>query len=182
MKKIIYTNAEGRLCVVTPSEGARLALAVDDDRSETPRPVDTFLRRWPVNGVNVEWAETADEFCARIAMKDVPADAAHVQIVDESAIPSDRTFRNAWKAGTGCVEHDMDRAREIHRNRLRAERAPKLAALDVEYQRADEAGDAGAKRAIAAQKQALRDAPADPCIAEATTPEELKAAIPESLK
>lgn len=96
-------------------------------------------------------------------------------IVDAAALPADRTFREAWKARAGRVEHDMTKCREIHRERLRVERAPQLAGLDIEYQRADEAGDQTAKRRIAAQKQALRDAPANPAIDSARTPEELKA-------
>jgi hypothetical protein len=47
--------------------------------------------------------------------------------------------------------------------------------LDMAYLRADESKDEVAKATIAAEKQALRDAPADPAIDAAGTPEELKA-------
>lgn len=77
---------------------------------------------------------------------------------------------------------NMDKARGIHRERLRAIRQPLLDALDVEYQRADESGDANGKKAIAAKKQALRDVTKDPAIDAAMTPEELKAAVPAALK
>lgn len=104
------------------------------------------------------------------------------QELPESAIPSDRTFRDAWKAGNGVVEHDMAKAREIHKDRLRGMRAPKLASLDVDYIRADESGDSAKKAAIKTQKQALRDVTADPRIAAAMTPEELAAIVPDALK
>lgn len=99
-------------------------------------------------------------------------------------IPEDRAFRNAWCDVTSeaVVDIDMAKARSIHRNRLRALRAPKLAALDIDYQRADEDKDATSKRTIAAKKRALRDVTADPAIEAAQTPGELKAVVPAALK
>jgi hypothetical protein len=76
---------------------------------------------------------------------------------------------------------DMTVARDVWRRKIRAARAPKLDALDIEYQRADEQDDAKAKKAVAAEKQALRDATKDPRIDAAVTPEELTAAWPEVL-
>jgi hypothetical protein len=102
--------------------------------------------------------------------------------IARSDIPSDRTFRNAWKAEGQKIGHDMEKCRAIHRENLRALRAPKLAALDVEYQRADEGGDNEKKKDIAKRKQALRDVTADPAIVAAKTPDELKAAIPHALQ
>ena len=46
----------------------------------------------------------------------------------------------------------------IHKDKIRAVRGPLLAALDVEYQRAQEVGSA--TTAIVEKKQKLRDAPA----------------------
>jgi hypothetical protein len=99
---------------------------------------------------------------------------AHAPL-DPATIPSDRTFRDAWTLQSGAVVHDMAKARDIWRERLRAERAPLLTALDQAYLKADEAGDAAGKAAIAAQKQQLRAAPADPSIDAAETPDDLKA-------
>lgn len=115
----------------------------------------------PAPGVSIEQAK------ARL-----PANATNVQVVEASAIPADRYFRNAWKAGAGCVEHDIGKCREVHREKLRAARAPKLAALDVEQLRG---------RDVEAQKQALRDATNDPRIEAAQSPEELKAVWPDCL-
>jgi len=77
---------------------------------------------------------------------------------------------------------DMTKAREIKRDMIRAERKPLLEKLDVEYMRAQEAGDTTLQQEIAAKKQALRDATVDPVIDAATTPDELKAATPAALK
>lgn len=103
------------------------------------------------------------------------------RVGDDNEVPADRTFRNAWKPHAGGIEVDMPKAVEIQKDRLRALRAPKLSALDVDYMRALEAGDTAAQASIAQQKRALRDVTADPIITKAKTPEELKAAIPECL-
>jgi len=79
------------------------------------------------------------------------------------------------------IKVNMDKAVEIKKDMIRAERAPKLEALDVAFMRAVEAGDAEKQAEIAAKKQALRDATDDPVIAAAQTPEELKAAVPAAL-
>lgn len=52
---------------------------------------------------------------------------------------------------------NVNKAKEITKDRLRAERAPLLAGLDVAYQRADEIGDAEKKAEVVAEKQRLRD-------------------------
>lgn len=100
--------------------------------------------------------------------------------VDEG---TDRYFRNAWKdtAGKNNPDVDMPKAREIHRDKLRALRVPLLAALDTDFMRAIETNDRPAQTLIAAKKQVLRDVTADPRIDAATTPEELKAVIPAAL-
>ena len=68
---------------------------------------------------------------------------------------------------------DMAKAREIHKNNIRTARAPKLAELDIEFQRALETG--ASTTDIVAKKQALRDAPADSGIAAAADEAALKA-------
>lgn len=70
----------------------------------------------------------------------------------------------------------MDKAKELQKRKIRAERAEKLAALDVAFMRAMEAGDSAKIQEIGAKKQALRDAPEHELIANAQTPEELKQA------
>ena len=68
---------------------------------------------------------------------------------------------------------DMSRARDIHKNNIREARKDKLAALDIEYQRATETS--ADTSAIVAKKQVLRDYPAHAGIATATNTTELKA-------
>jgi hypothetical protein len=94
-------------------------------------------------------------------------------------VPADRVFRGAWQFNGAAVEIDMTKARDIHRDNLRAERAPRLAKLDVDYMKAME--QAGDTAAIAAEKQALRDVTDDARIADAATPDALKALTLDAL-
>ena len=68
---------------------------------------------------------------------------------------------------------DMAKAKEIHKTNIRNARIPKLAELDVEFQKALETG--ASTTDIVAKKQALRDAPADSGITAASDTDALKA-------
>lgn len=86
MKRIIYTLQDGRLAVCVPT-----------------------LNTYPTK----EYF-TDDEITDRSFSK-LPKDAIDPRIVDDSEIPSDRTFRDAWKATGGGIEVDMPKARGIAR-------------------------------------------------------------------
>lgn len=113
MKKIVYVTADGGVAIVRPAEGARLALAIKDAkgddiaRSESPVRVETFLRQWPVVGVTSEWAETEDEFLARVKQRDVPVGAPFTY-VDEASLPN-RAQRAAWVLSGESVVVDAGR-------------------------------------------------------------------------
>ncbi len=102
------------------------------------------------------------------------------EVLDASSVtvPAFRDFRGAWVHRDG-IETDMDEARDIQKNVIRADRAPMLEALDVDTMKALESGSDVS--GIAAQKQALRDITDDPRIAAAATPEELKALTLDAL-
>jgi len=88
--------------------------------------------------------------------KDVPEQYKHTaQIVEDDVIPNDRQFRNAWKHEIGRIVEDIDKAKEIHKERLRADRKPLLEKQDVEYMLAlEQQLDA---KEIIKEKQRLRD-------------------------
>lgn len=71
---------------------------------------------------------------------------------------------------------NIDKAKDITKDRLRAERKPLLEAQDIAFQRALESGDD--TTAIVAEKQRLRDITNQ--VDSMTTVEELKAATVES--
>ena len=126
-------------------------------------------------------ALNTDEGLAAAQAK-LPVDAINPKVVDFSAIPQDRTFRNAWRQNETLVQHDMVKAREIHRERLRQARMPLFAANDIAIRDAQLEGDAAALAAAVTRRNALRDVTADAAIEAAQTPEELKAAMPDILK
>ena len=71
-----------------------------------------------------------------------------------------------------AIAININKAKDITKNRLRVERQPKLEALDVQFQRALEAGSDTTD--IVNKKQQLRDAPAS--VDSMTTVEQLKSA------
>ena len=106
------------------------------------------------------------------AIKDVPSGLSY-EIVEDSAIPTDRSFRNAWKQNSKTIETDMTKAKEIHKDKIRTARTPKLAELDIEFQKALETSSSTTD--IVAKKQVLRDAPAASGISTAASEADLKA-------
>jgi hypothetical protein len=87
--------------------------------------------------------------------KDVPAGrgARIVNIVD---LPNQHNdFYDAWEMDATSVTVNLDKAKEITKKRLRAERTPLLEAQDILFQRALESG--ADTTAIVAEKQRLRD-------------------------
>lgn len=123
----------------------------------TPEYIDGIIRKygWQGGEAAASWRIVPNEF------------------LDED---TDQTFRDAWKDDGGHKPgHDMAKARNIHRERLRETRAALLEQLDADYMKADERGDEQEKKRIAERKQVLRDITADPRIEAAQTPDELMA-------
>ena len=110
----------------------------------------------------------------QIAAKDVPAGKSF-EIIEHTELPPRDEYRNSWVLVGSKIVHDMTKAREIKRERIRVERKPLLENLDAEFMRALENSDKAKQAEIVARKQKLRDAPADPRIEKAKTVDDLKA-------
>ena len=110
------------------------------------------------------WSGTMEE----LAAKDVPDGKAY-KIIEDSAIPTDRTFRDAWE-NYEDITVSLTKAKEITKKRLRIERKPLLEEQDILFMRAVETSQD--KSEIVMEKQRLRDITvlAD----DATTVDELK--------
>lgn len=88
-----------------------------------------------------------------VKAKDTPLNSI---IMDASELPeADNDFFNSWELVDGVVSVNIEKAKLQTKDRLRAERAPLLAAQDVAFQRALEEGKDTA--AIVVEKQRLRD-------------------------
>ena len=110
------------------------------------------------------WMGTMEE----LATKDVPDGKAY-KIVEDSVVPTDRTFRDAWE-NYEDITISFPKAKDITKKRLRRERKPLLEEQDILFMRAVETSQD--KSEIVMEKQRLRDITvlAD----DATTLDELK--------
>ena len=88
-----------------------------------------------------------------VAKKDVPLGRAF-EIVDTKDIPSDRTFRNAWKKKGKKVDVDIDKAKEHTHNIRREKRAKEFEPLDEKIMKKLPNTD---EVAIEAERQVVRD-------------------------
>jgi len=137
-----------RIFLVTRPDGVSLLRMVDAPDGDITKLVTEELAKSPL-------------------LRDLP----FVEI-DETDVPQDKTFRNAWVGRSGKVEVDMAKARDIHLERLRLRRNEKLAELDLETMKGKD---------VQGDKQVLRDLPKTLDLTVCKTPEELKEAWPEEL-
>ena len=180
MQKVItYTNEQGGVSVVYPAPDARQRVLVSEAvfqeiEEEVPTMVQevdeetgvvTHTQRMETVRRSVEVApavfrnQTDDEFLAWCAQRSVPEGVSY-EVIDLDDIPQDRMFRAAWKADAGRIVEDVEKAKEVAKDILRAQRAPLLEALDVAFLRAIEQGADATP--IAAEKQRLRDITREP--------------------
>jgi hypothetical protein len=112
----------------------------------------------------------------KIAEEVIPPNTPY-KIVESLNI--DNTFFNAYEFDQEVgAKVNLDKAKEIWLNHYRRARTPLLAALDVDFMRAVEAGNTTLQKEIASKKQALRDVTKTEL---PNTLEEIKATWPEIL-
>ncbi len=86
-------------------------------------------------------------------LKDIP-DGAEYKIIDESELPKDRTFRDAWNFD---LKEDIPKSKEIKKDLLRVVRELLFKQLDIDFMRASELNDTDKINEIVAEKTRLRD-------------------------
>lgn len=98
----------------------------------------------------------------QVFQKDVPEHCKVTAcIVDDEYIPTDRTFRDAWKftgvdlVNKTCISENIDKAKEIHKERLRIDRKALLEEQDVLFMQSLEKGID--TKSIVEEKDRLRD-------------------------
>jgi hypothetical protein len=99
------------------------------------------------------------------------------RIYDESQLP-DREFINAW---TIDATIDLERAKEVWRNKMRPVRDARLKQLDLEWMRAMEQQDYQAAAKVVVKKVELRDITKRDELKYAKTLDQVKAFWPEVL-
>lgn len=113
------------------------------------------------------------------ALKKAHPDMIAAREINESDVPLDRTYRDAWKAD---LTVDMRKARSIHMARIRRVRDVFLAKSDIEAQNALLSGEPNRIEAVARLKHTLRNIPQSFDLDSAKTPDELKAMWPDELR
>jgi hypothetical protein len=99
-----------------------------------------------------KWQGTLQE----LAIKDVPSNTEWY-IIEDSQLPLDETFREAWIIENGLITVDITKAKEVWLNKFRKARNPLLAALDIDFMKAVEINNTSLQNEIASKKQILRD-------------------------
>lgn len=136
-----------------------------------------------IDAVIADEVKRLDAYWSGLTNRDGTAHADRVSVLDWRRITEDehavfnrdRQYRNALTMAGDHIKHDMPKARECHRNHLRKLRTGAMTGLDAQWMRATGQGKKQEADAIEAQRQAWRDAPADPRIDTARTVDELKA-------
>jgi hypothetical protein len=131
------------------------------------------------NGVGVIIPSDPTLTIEEIAARDVPKGISHliVETLDVHDIYDGYLPAFDYNEETGPIVN-MTKCKNIHLDKFRAARKPKLEALDVQYMRALESGNTEAAASITAQKQTLRDVTLTPL---PDTLEELKQVWPSIL-
>lgn len=113
-----------------------------------------------------------------VVKKSIPEGISY-EILEDTDIPSDRTFRNAWVKNGKGIRIDMPLARLIHMTSIRKVRAEELIKTDQELLRAIENGEDTVQ--IKEKRQKLRAIPQVFDLKTVETPEELKELWPSEL-
>ena len=155
-KRIIFSGPSGVAAVIIPAYNDKLT--------------------------GIRLGESEETYVARVIARNIEvgviSSATTYKIVDETAIPVDRTFRMAWKFDLSV---DMAKAREIWRDKMRTVRKVKFAILDAQAAKASDENDAVEQGRVALARKALRDVTTHPGIDAAATPKELKLVWPSIL-
>ncbi len=122
-------------------------------------------------GVSVVY-HTGELSLEAVLAKDIPAGAEY-EVVEQSEIPTDRTFRNAWVKSGKAIATDLPKAKETAHNIRRAERAKEFQPLDIEATIPAKAQEAENKRQLVRDNYAQMQADID----SAETPEEIKTVL-----
>jgi hypothetical protein len=169
-KRIIWTDDDGNVCRCTPSPEAMQALTGTGGMTK-PAHIDRQTASYIEAGMGAVSASRLAEGFANGGLTETEAlnlirdrnlltDARNVVVVEAADLPHAGSLRAAWRQDGATVPvFDMGRGRSIKTDLIRPERNKRLAALDVDYMRADESGNTEEKEKIAALKQKLRDLP-----------------------
>ena len=128
MEKIVYKNETG-IAVITPTANYQVKVVdqIIDAVIEPQRIVDGEIIPAKVITPYKEISHMENKSGLDLAMKDIPKGAEY-KIVDESELPTDRIFRNAWNYD---LKEDIPKSKEIWKEKLRRDRIPAFEQNDI---------------------------------------------------
>ena len=130
MEKIIYPTQTG-IAVITPSSDYQVKVIdqIIEAVIEPQKVVDGNIipAKVIVPYKEISHMETRSGFDR--AMKDIPKGAEY-KIIDDSELPKDRVFRNAWNYD---LKEDIPKSKEIWKEKLRRDREPLFYANDIRF-------------------------------------------------
>ena len=108
MKVIVYKRPDGGISIVNPAPN--------------------FIAKFA----------SEDKALVAVQAKSVPLDAVDIEVVEQTTIPIDRWFRNAWTrpGGGGSIKIDMPKAREVQASKIQNARQGEIDRLRSEEDRA----------------------------------------------
>lgn len=149
MRKILYTQPDGTVAVVTPTRNTiggdwreELYGVTLQDGSKQSRS---------------RFIELTDAEIEQRAWDKLPADAISPRFADARELPADRAFRDAWVDTGAAIEHDLEKAKDLTKERLRTESASLIALNDVALRDALLAQDGQKIAAATTERDRLRD-------------------------
>ena len=125
MEKIVYKQGTG-ISVITPTKDYQEKIVDRDIKAivEPEKVVDGKLIPPRVITPAIYEFHMVTKSGLERAMKDIPPGAEY-KIIDESDLPKDRQLRNAWNYD---LKEDLEKSKEIWKEKLRIEREPLLKA------------------------------------------------------
>lgn len=149
MRKIIFTRPDGGVTVV-----------------------------YPVINITEISAGFTEADAEQRAWDKLPVDAINPVFVDESAIPTDRTFRNAWEHSGNSVTQNITKAKTIAHEKRREARAEEFAPHDEVIMKQIPGADATAAESARATIR-TKYATMQTAINAASTVDAIKSAMPQ---
>lgn len=164
--KIVFINPDNSIGIIHPTQNPSVikrVLQQDDDGNASEIFIERFI--------------TIDE----VALRDVPEGTPY-HVIEDSELPDDYTFRDAWTHDGQILSVDLERAKQIHLSRIRSARIAKFEELGFPLRL-----DADLEKSIIPQQtrdklQTLRNIPQKLDLSAVSSPEELRAIWPEEFK
>ena len=174
MKVITWVDLEGRYRVTSPAYGDPTNPLEETEGEAIARVLVKIKERYGLPDTHTfHFVEDVDQ---RTRLSELVGTYFRYGVFDQDA------RAGAWEMDVdGRPKINIAKARLVHMDRIRVMRDAGLRLLDIEYLKADEAGDAALKTSIATEKRMLRDIPQTFDLTVAGTPDELKAMWPAGL-